>query len=133
MAKKKVQENSLKNLQPFDKLDKQELKKRASNGGKKSVETRRKLKSWKEIANIMLSTKANIEQQALLKEYSIDDKDADINSMMIYKLIIQGLDGDLNAIRELKEISGNKEAAEIKISNISKEVINDIEDIINED
>ena len=44
MAKKKVQENSLKNLQPFDKLDKQELKKRASNGGKKSVETRRKLK-----------------------------------------------------------------------------------------
>ena len=133
MAKRKMNENSLKNLQPLNTLDEKELKKRTSKGGKKSVEAKRKLKSWKEIANIMLSTKANIDQQALLKEYSIDDKDADINSMMIYKLIIQGLDGDLNAIRELKEISGNKEAAEIKISNISKEVISDIEDIINED
>lgn len=133
MAKKKINENSLKNLQPINTLSDEEKKKVTSKGGKKSVEAKRKLKSWKEIANIMLSTKANIDQQALLKEYSIDDKDADINSMLIYKLIIQGLDGDLNAIRELKEISGNKEAAEIKISNISKEVINDIEDIINED
>lgn len=129
MAKRKMHENSLKNLQPVTQVDEEEKRKRSSNGGKKGAETRKKLKSWKEIANIMLSTKANIDQQALLKEYSINDKDADINSMLIYKLIIQGLDGDLNAIRELKEISGNKEAEKIELNTVSQ-VANDIGDYI---
>ena len=129
MAKKKINENSLKNLQPINTLSDEEKKRVTSKGGKKSVEAKRKLKSWKEIANIMLSTKANIDQQALLKEYSIDDKDADINSKMIYKHIIQGLDGDLNAIRELKEITGNKEAEKIELNTVSQ-VANDIGDYI---
>lgn len=125
--------NPNKNFIPQNERPEKERKKIASMGGKASGAARRKARAWKEIANIMLSTKASDKNKELLKKYNINDEDADINSMIVYNLITQALKGDLNAIRELKEITGNKEAAEIKISNISKEVINDIEDIINED
>ena len=85
-------------------------------GGKASQKKDKKLKTWKEIANIMLSTNASEKKQELLKKYNMIGEDADINSMIIYNLIKKSLDGDINAIRELKDITGNSSAQKLDVN-----------------
>lgn len=126
MANKRPKTENLVSLKTRTAEEKKAI---ASKGGKKSVEVKRKAKAWKEIANIMLSTKASDKNKELLKKYNINDEDADINSMIVYNLITQALKGDLNAIRELKEITGNKEAEKIELNTVSQ-VANDIGDYI---
>ena len=52
----------------------------------------------------------------LLKKYNMIGDDADINSMIIYNLIKKSLDGDINAIRELKDITGNSSAQKLDVN-----------------
>ena len=118
------------NLKKFDTLPAEELKKITSKAGKKSGEKRREKKAWRDIANIMLSTPTSDKNKELLAKYNIVGEDADINAMIIYNLTSQALKGDLNAIRELKEITGNKAAEEIRINTVS-EVADDIGEYVN--
>lgn len=103
------------NLIPTNKRSKEEARELGKAGGIKSGETRRKKKMWKDIANAMLSTPTTEKNKEILKRYGIDDENADINAMIIYRLISQALDGKLDAIRELKEITGNKEADKLDL------------------
>ena len=118
------------NLKMFNTLTAEELKKITSKAGKKSAEKRREKKAWRDIANIMLSTPTSDKNKELLAKYNIVGEDADINAMIIYNLTSQALKGDLNAIRELKEITGNKAAEEIRINTVSA-VADDIGEYVN--
>lgn len=118
------------NLKKFNTLPAEKLKEITSKAGKKSAEKRKEKKAWKEIANIMLSTPTSDKNKELLAKYNIVGEDADINAMIIYNLTTQALKGDLNAIRELKEITGNKAAEEIKINTVSA-VADDIGEYVN--
>ena len=107
---------NIENLKPQNTRTPEERKRIASMGGKASQKKDKKLKTWKEIANIMLSTNASEKNQELLKKYNMIGEDADINSMIIYNLIKKSLDGDINAIRELKDITGNSSAQKLDVN-----------------
>lgn len=121
---------NMENLKPQNTRTPEERKIIASMGGKAKIKKDRQLRTWKEIANIMLSTSASDKNKELLKKYNMIGDDADINAMIIYNLITQALKGDINAIKELKEITGNKEAETININNIGT-VANDIGEYVN--
>ena len=61
-----------KDLIPFNKLTEEELKKAASNGGKKSGEVRRKKKDLKERFKIALEFMGNEKAKALKKSGQLD-------------------------------------------------------------
>jgi hypothetical protein len=72
----------------------------------------------------MLSTKADDKAKEVLKSFGIDN--ATLEDVILLKGLVQpAVKGDLNAIRELKELTGNKEATEIKV-NTTTQVAEDI-------
>ena len=106
----------IENLKKITDMTPEEKQKFSSKGGKKSQKNRKEAKAWKELAIIMLSAKTNEKNTELLKKYGLEDSDANINSMIIYNLIKKALNGDISAIRELKEITGNKEPENLNVS-----------------
>lgn len=111
-----VNKKSLANLKNIGDLPRDKQIAITSAGGKASKAKEKKRKQWKEIATIMLSSPASAKNKELLKKYNIDDEDADINAMIVYQLITKAITGDLSAIRELKEITGNKEAENVNLN-----------------
>lgn len=111
-----VSKKSLNNLKKITDMTPEEKSEFGKKGAKARTEKQRKKKQWKEIATIMLSSPASAKNKELLKKYNIDDEDADINAMIVYQLIVKAMSGDLNAIRELKEITGNKEAENVNLN-----------------
>lgn len=86
-----------KNLKPIKKgqLSKEEAKRRASNGGKKSVEKRRERKKLKELLEIALQ---------LQNEETGEQNDITITSALIKK----AAKGDVNAYITIRDTLGEK-------------------------
>ena len=102
------------NLIPLTKRTQREKKRIASMGGQASAKKKKERKTWREIANAMLSTKVNEHNQAILSKFGLED--ADYNCYILYKLLEKAQTGDLGAITELKNITGNKEAENINLN-----------------
>ena len=138
MAKRKMSENSLKNLKPIQKgeLSKEELKKRQSNGGKKSVQVQRENKLLSKVA-----------EEKLNKLYSdgktFQEKSLDLMEAMILTGIIKPDDlvKLLTFLRDTagqkptdkQEITTNQPAVNLTINKADiKEIANDINDLADE-
>lgn len=104
------------NLRPYNTLTEKEQRELVVKGGKASVEARRKKKMWKELVNIMLATPVKEANKLELEKYGIEGEDANLSAMILYRLIQKSMSGDLKAIEQLKEISGNKEVEKIDIT-----------------
>ena len=133
-----MSENSLKNLKPIQKgeLSKEELKKRQSNGGKKSVQVQRENKLLSKVA-----------EEKLNKLYSdgktFQEKSLDLMEAMILTGIIKPDDlvKLLTFLRDTagqkptdkQEITTNQPAVNLTINKADiKEIANDINDLADE-
>ena len=104
------------NLRP-KKLTSEEAKKMGSNGGKKSVEKRRQLKTWKEILTTMLQTPATEKQVETLQKYGIDTEDATIQSAILYQHVLgKAITGDKWAIEKLAQITDNNGTQKLDVN-----------------
>ena len=122
-----VTEKQKANLQPVK--TKTEARQRGANGGIASGKARAEKRKWKDILSVMLATKADDKAKDVLKSFGVDN--ATIEDVILLKGLIQpAVKGDLNAIRELKELTGNKEATEIKF-NTTTQVAEDIGNYVN--
>lgn len=112
-----VTEKQKANLRPVK--SKTEARQRGANGGIASGKAKREKRKWRDILTIMLSTSADDKAKEVLKSFGIDN--ATLEDVILLKGLVQpAVKGDMNAIRELKELTGNKEAVEIKVDATSK-------------
>lgn len=115
-------EKQLANLKP-KKLTSEEAKRMGSNGGKKSVEKRRQLKTWKEILTTMLDTPATEKQAEALKKYGIEADDATIQSAILYQHILgKAITGDKWAIEKLAQITDNNGTQKIEVKDTTTNI-----------
>lgn len=117
-----VTEKQKANLRP-KKLTSEEAKKMGSAGGKKSVEKRRQLKTWKEILTTMLDTPATEKQAEALKKYGIEADDATIQSAILYQHILgKAITGDKWAIEKLAQITDNNGTQKIEVKDTTTNI-----------
>lgn len=94
-----------KDLIPMNQRTKEEQKKIASMGGKKSGQVRREQKTYREMAKAMLS--ATIKDKSLLDElkaYGIDE--TDVKAYTLLGMIKASGNGSHNAFDRLMELAG---------------------------
>lgn len=120
-----VTEKQKANLRPVK--SKEEARERGANGGRKSGEKKRQLKTWKEILTKMLETPATESQVEKLKKYGIEDDDATIQSAILYQHILgKAITGDKWAIEKLAQITDNNGTQKIEVSANESQVAEDI-------
>ena len=108
-----VTEKQKANLIPVNKRTPRERSEIGRKGAEASNKAKREKRKWKDILTIMLSTSADDKAKEVLKSFGIDN--ATLEDVILLKGLVQpAVKGDLNAIRELKELTVNKEATEIK-------------------
>lgn len=114
-----VTEKQKANLIPVNKRTPRERSEIGRKGAEASNRKQAEKRKWKDILTIMLSTSADDKAKEVLKSFGIDN--ATLEDVILLKGLVQpAVKGDLNAIRELKELTGNKEAVEIKVDATSK-------------
>ena len=121
------------NLQPIKKgqLSKEELKKRQSNGGKKSGQVRRERKTMKENLLMLLSMDApervSVQIQNTLPE--IDKKELNYQNAILVSLIQQALKGNIKAVEIIRDTIGEKPTEKVDATNTNIDITD--EKIIN--
>ena len=118
-------------LIPLNQRTKDEQKKIASMGGKKSGEVRREQKTYREMAKAMLSatiTDENILNE--LKAYGLSE--TDVKAYTLLGMIKASGNGSHNAFDRLMELIGEKEQNQIEnvIAKLDK-VLGDIDEVMN--
>ena len=114
------------NLQPIKKgqLSKEELKKRQSNGGKKSGQVRRERKTMKENLLMLLSMDApervSVQIQNTLPE--IDKKELNYQNAILVSLIQQALKGNIKAVEIIRDTIGEKPTEKVDATNTNIEI-----------
>ena len=103
MARNPKQDANLKPIKKGD-LSKEELKKRQSNGGKKSGEVRRQKKDAREAARYILGLAASGQIKNNLKDLGVTD--ANNLEALQARLLGMALGGNLDAYRELMLAAG---------------------------
>lgn len=103
MARNPKQDANLKPIKKGD-LSKEELKKRQSNGGKKSGEVRRQKKDAREAARYILGLAASGQIKNNLKDLGVTD--ANNLEALQARLLVMALGGNLDAYRELMLAAG---------------------------
>lgn len=110
-----------KNLIPITKRSKEEAKKISSKGGKKSVETRQKQKTFKMLFKSALASKvADKELKDRLKEVGIEDT---YKGAMMLAMIEKSMAGDVNAFKLVSEMIDEKKEESVEITvNVGEEI-----------
>ena len=89
----------------FDKLTAEEQREIASKGGKASVKARRKRKNIQDTTKLILGLDViDDTTNEILDKFGVEDKD--LQSLMICKLILKAINGDVKAVRTVLEITG---------------------------
>ncbi|MFR6310984.1 KGG domain-containing protein [Anaerofustis stercorihominis] len=89
----------------FDKLTAEEQREIASKGGKASVKARRKRKNIQDTTKMILGLDViDDTTNEILDKFGVEDKD--LQSLMICKLILKAINGDVKAVRTVLEITG---------------------------
>jgi hypothetical protein len=102
------------NLIPTNKRSKEEVKKNAAKGGRKSGETRRKRKALREELLALLSA-GNTQKNISLA------------------LIDQALNGNVKAFETIRDTIGEKPVEKVVMSEVDPNVINEVEAMVKND
>lgn len=108
------------NLRPIQKgqLSKEELKKRQSNGGKKSGQVRRERKAFKESLLMLLEMKAPEQIGVQIKKTlpKLKDKDLNYQNAILVSLLQQAVKGNTKAVELIRDTIGEKPKEVVEIS-----------------
>ena len=107
---KKPENNGMDNLVSFADRSTEEVREIAARGGRKSGETRRKRRTAKEIARTILQTDLSAEQveEVLDGARGLIGDDASAYSVMIAKMVQEGLRGNVQAFTAVRDTAGDK-------------------------
>lgn len=107
---KKPENNGMDNLVSFADRSTEEVREIAARGGRKSGETRRKRRTAKEIARTILQTDLSAEQVEEVLDGARDliGDDASAYSVMIAKMVQEGLRGNVQAFTAVRDTAGDK-------------------------
>lgn len=93
----------------FTNLTPEELRKRASNGGKKSGEVRRRKRDLREAMDLVLSLKAkNPELIALMKSFGIKGANLDNQMGLVVAQILKAQSGSTRAAEFVADVLGER-------------------------
>ena len=106
------------NLGAANELTEEELRRMASNGGKKSVEVRRRKKTMREALEMLLYKTELPEQmkERLRQEGIIADDDMNHQMMITRSLIAKAEAGDVQAYNAICGMIGEKPAEKVEMS-----------------
>ena len=122
------------NLIPMNKRTKEEQREIASKGGKASGKARRKKRTMKEAARLILYAPVSAEEAEMLKRYGVADNDCTNLMLIIAKAIQKAADGDIKAISFIRDIIGEnpnhttdekKTDRSVSDGNTTKQPVND--------
>mgnify|MGYP006926039534 CR=1 FL=1 len=94
------------NLKPQNKRPKSEQREIARQGGIASGKARRRKRTMKEAAKLILSLPANGEQAVLLAQYGIEEKDRTNITLIIAKAVQMAANGNIKAAEFVRDIIG---------------------------
>lgn len=95
-----------KDLIPMSERSKEEVKRIASKGGINSGKTRRKKKTMREAAQLVLNLKSPDKIKAELKKLGIKDADAINQTAMLISILNRALKGDVRAAEFMRDTAG---------------------------
>lgn len=101
-----------KNLIPNSKRTPSELREQTAKGGRKSGESRRRKKSMKQKLELLLSLPAADNDKEEFEALGIPKDEWDNEMVVLKALFLKAASGDVNAIREIRNLLGNDNAAE---------------------
>lgn len=108
------------NLKPIQKgqLSKEELKKRQSNGGKKSGQVRRERKAFKESLLMLLEMKAPEKIGMQIKQTlpKLKDKDLNYQNAILVSLLQQAVKGNTKAVELIRDTIGEKPVEKVEVT-----------------
>ena len=102
-----VAKKTTENLIPFDEMDTEKHRKLSAKGGEASGEARRRKRTMKQYADLLLSQP--IKDERILDtfaEVGIEGEQADNKMLMVYALMKAAHAGDVAAEKELRSIIG---------------------------
>lgn len=94
------------NLIPLSERTKDEQREIAKKGGKASGKARRKKRTTREAAQLILGLPVNRDQDEILKEYGIEKSDRNYLMLIMVKAVQMASDGDLKAIEFIRDTLG---------------------------
>lgn len=107
--------NGHENLIPFSARSKEEARKYGAKGGRASGEARRRRKSLKEAMNLLLELPpGNARDFNRLAQAGVDLEDMDNGQLVALALFERAKEGDVAAIRELRDMAGEKAADKVE-------------------
>lgn len=98
--------SSKENLIPMNERTEDEQREIARKGGIESGKTRRRKRTMREAAQIILKAPVNAEQADLLKKYGIAEQDCTNLMLIMVKAVQMATDGDLKAAEFVRDILG---------------------------
>ena len=94
------------NLIPMNERTKDEQREIASKGGKASGAARRRKRTMREAAQLILQAPARAEQAALLQKYGIPERDCTNLMLIMAKAVQLAADGNLKAAEFIRDTLG---------------------------
>ena len=108
---------NIENLRSADKLSVEELRKMTSNGGKKSVEARRRKKTMREaLEMLMYKTELNEHTKQMLAAEGISEEDFNHQMVITRSLIAKAESGDVQAYNAICAMIGEKPAEKMELA-----------------
>ena len=108
---------NIENLRSADKLSEKELRKMSSNGGKKSVEARRRKKTMREaLEMLMYKTELPEQTKRMLEAEGIKEDDFNHQMVITRSLIAKAESGDVQAYNAICAMIGEKPAEKMEMS-----------------
>ena len=109
------------NPKNFANLSPEERKRIASNGGKKSVEAKRRKKSLREAADALLAVKVkDPKMKQKMSNVGIKTSDMDNQMAMVFAQFIKALGGSTRAAEFIADVLGERQTVESKNNNIDE-------------
>ena len=98
--------SSTDNLVPMNERTEAEQREIARKGGVASGKARRRKRTMREAAQVILNAPANTEQSELLKKYGIEERDCTNLMVLIVKAVQMAMDGNLKAAEFVRDTLG---------------------------
>ena len=106
--------NNEENLIPFSERSKDEAREMGRQGGVKSGESRRRKKSMKQAAQLLLSLDANVKGQGFMQAMGIPEEDMNNQMFMLAVAFRQAVNGDVKAMNFIRDAAGVGATNELK-------------------
>lgn len=95
-------------------LSSKEARKQGKKGGQASVASRRRKKSMKQLAQMLLTFPAKSVHKKMLEAAGFDPEDANNGALLVHAMVTEAIGGDVQAAKFVADLVGDGAAHELK-------------------